>query len=314
MKNTITIVMLITQFVMYARVEVDTLSLPFKSMLLSECDACGCSATGGGMGYNSLLNTNFIGVRYFYQNYDTKSGIYRNSPWAEDTFNTVLLQGRFTPVKKIEVAVQMSYHNNNRILLNQKQQIQGIGDAVVLGFYTVAETTSDSAKFYHKLNTGLGVKMPLGTFESANAQGNNPAFQLGTGSWDYLFAVEHIFKKNKVGLTSMLNYTLKTENPDRYQYGNQFNYGTSFFYGFGGLGLKFLPQIGVNGEVYDANKSFGYTVKNTAGNILFGKLGMDVGTEKFSVSLNYFAPIQQHLMNDNLQANHRFSVQLNYAL
>ena len=45
------------------------------------CDACGCSASGGSMGFASMLNTNFVGIRYFNQSYKSTDGLYTNSPW-----------------------------------------------------------------------------------------------------------------------------------------------------------------------------------------------------------------------------------------
>jgi hypothetical protein len=40
-----------------------------------DCDACGCSASGGSMGFSSMLNSNFIGIRYFNQSYSSRDGI-----------------------------------------------------------------------------------------------------------------------------------------------------------------------------------------------------------------------------------------------
>jgi hypothetical protein len=39
-----------------------------------DCDACGCSASGGSMGFSSMLNSNFIGIRYFNQSYLVEMG------------------------------------------------------------------------------------------------------------------------------------------------------------------------------------------------------------------------------------------------
>jgi hypothetical protein len=56
------------------------------------------------------------------------------------------------------------------------------------------------------------VKNAHGKFEEANNLGTvNQSFQLGTGSWDYLLLPNMIKKKN-LGLNSMLNYNIKTEN------------------------------------------------------------------------------------------------------
>jgi hypothetical protein len=50
-------------------------------------DACGCSASGGSMGFSSMLNSNF-GIRYFNQSYSSRDGIFANSPWIDENFNT----------------------------------------------------------------------------------------------------------------------------------------------------------------------------------------------------------------------------------
>jgi hypothetical protein len=41
--------------------------LKYELLLDDDCDACGCSASGGSMGFASMLNSNFVGIRYFNQ-------------------------------------------------------------------------------------------------------------------------------------------------------------------------------------------------------------------------------------------------------
>ncbi len=316
MKKIVFVFLLLTQ-VIFAETLKDTLKLPlaYKSVLLPECDACGCSASGGGMGFNSLIATNFIGVRYFYQAYETKTGPYGNSPWADDTFNSISLQARFSPFKRVEFMAQTLYNYNQRSIFNDTEKISGIGDALVLGFYTILNSMDQDSLFLnHKVNVGGGVKIPLGKFTPINTDGNNPAFQLGTGSWDYVAALEYTIKHKKLGLSNMLTYNYKTENKDRYQFGNQVNYGSAFFYSFYKANWIFMPQVGFSGETYKANRDYGYEVKNSAGDIFFGKLAFDVAYKNWSVSMNFFSPINQNLMNGNLVAENRFSIQLNYAL
>lgn len=58
-------------------------SFTFQRLAMMEdfdCDACGCSASGGSMGFSSMLNTNFVGIRYFNQSYTSRDGIFANSP------------------------------------------------------------------------------------------------------------------------------------------------------------------------------------------------------------------------------------------
>ena len=49
-----------------------------KTMLLDDCDGCGCGASGGSMGFASMINSNFVGVRYFNQQYKSNDGLYSN--------------------------------------------------------------------------------------------------------------------------------------------------------------------------------------------------------------------------------------------
>jgi hypothetical protein len=77
--------------------------------------------------------------------------------------------------------------------------------------YSVYQTQKDSTIFTHNIQIGGGVKMPTGKFEEANNLGTvNQSFQLGTevGS----FVTEYMIKKKNLGLNSMVNYNIKTEN------------------------------------------------------------------------------------------------------
>jgi hypothetical protein len=85
--------------------------------------------------------------------------------------------------------------------------------------YSVYQTQR-IALYLHSIQIGAGVNA-YGKFEEANNLGTvNQSFQLGTGSWDYLFVTEYMIKKKNLGLNSMLNYNIKTENAKKYQFGN----------------------------------------------------------------------------------------------
>jgi hypothetical protein len=47
---------------------------------------------------------------------------------------------------------------------------------------------------------------------------------------------------------------------------------------------------------------------------LFGKLGFEVGRNAFSLGANAMLPIQQNLTGGNVEANYRWSINLNYSL
>ncbi|MEN2400640.1 transporter [Flavobacterium sp. MC2016-06] len=280
-----------------------------------DCDACGCSASGGSMGFGSMLNNNFVGLRYFKQSYSSRDGIFANSPWIDENFNTIQAWARIPVTEKIQISALVPYHFNERKLTAGTENIEGLGDITVVGLYSVYQTKKDSTFFTHKLNVGAGIKIPTGKFTEANNLGTvNQSFQLGTGSWDYLAVTEYVIKHKNLGLNTTLNYTMKTENSKNYQYGDQFNYSGTFFYLFDLKSVQIVPQAGLAGEVYQTNKQHGLDVPNTAGDVLFGKFGIEAGKDKFSIGVNAMLPIIQNLSNGNMEANYRWSVNLNYTL
>ncbi|WP_417352297.1 transporter [Flavobacterium alkalisoli] len=317
MKKYIIGILLLASQMFYAETEKDTLYPNFRQYMFEFedfCDACGCSASGGGMGFSSMLDQNFVGIRYMYQSYSSREGIFNNSPWIDESFNTIQAWARIPVAKNIQVSALVPYHFNSRTPSTGKQSIDGIGDITVLGLYTVYQTKADTLAFRHTLQAGAGVKAPTGTYNSANNGSVNPSFQLGTGSWDYLLATEYVVKHKQFGFNAMVNYVFKTENNENYQFGDQFNYAGTFFYVIEKQKFTFVPQAGLAGEVYASNRQYGENVPNTKGDILFGRAGFEVGMNKFSFGVNGMLPISQNLTGGKVEANYRLALNLNYSL
>lgn len=295
----------------------DSIDNPFRryvALLEDDCDACGCSANGGSMGFSSMLNSNFIGIRYIHQSYKSRDGVFNNSPWIDENFNTAQLWARVPVTERIEIMALVPYHFNNREKATGKENIDGLGDITIMGFYTIFGTKSDSATVFHKFQLGGGIKAPTGKYDSANNGSINPSFQLGTGSWDYTLATEYTVKRNNLGLNTTLNYVFKTENEKNYQFGNQLNYAATLFYAAKIETLDIVPQLGLAGEQYNANKDHGEDVPLTSGDILFGKMGVELGLKRFSLGLSTMLPINQNLTGGRVEANYRWSLNLNYSL
>lgn len=315
MKRIYVLLLLAAGLSAHANRRTDTLHYNFKQYLFDDfCDACGCSASGGGMGFSSMIDRNFVGVRYFNQSYSSREGIFNNSPWVDEHFNTVQVWARIPVFKNFQVSALVPYHFHNRELSTGSQTIEGLGDITILGMYTVYQTQTDTTAFRHTVQAGAGIKAPTGKYDSANNGSVNPSFQVGTGSWDYLLAAEYVITRKQWGGNAMANYVLKTENDKNYLFGNQFNYAGTLFYVWEKDRITLVPQAGVAGEVYAANEHYGEEVPNTAGEILFGKLGVEAGLGKFSLGLNAMLPISQHLTGGKVEANYRWSVNLNYSL
>jgi hypothetical protein len=279
-----------------------------------DCDACGCSASGGSMGFASMLNANFVGVRYFNQKYKSTDGLYSNSLWYSESFNTVQVWARIPIVKRVQVSVLIPYHFHSRETKTGNQSISGFGDLTVLAMYQLYQTRKDSTFFAHTLQVGGGIKAPTGKFNEVNSGSVNPSYQIGTGSWDYMLATEYILRRKQIGFNSMLNYVIKTQNTKLYQFGNQFNYAGTFFYLYEKNEFSFAPQLGFAGEVYASNFQRKQIVRNTSGDIVFGRLGFELGKDRFSIGGNLMLPINQNLTGGNLEAQYRWSFNFNYSL
>lgn len=286
----------------------------FATELEEDCDACGCSASGGSMGFASMLNTNFVGIRYFNQSYKSTDGLYSNSSWYNENYNTMQLWARIPVLKKVQISALVPYHFHNRETATGTKNISGIGDITVLGMYQLYQTTKDSTIFVHSLQAGAGVKVPTGEFDQSNNGSFNPSYQVGTGSWDYLLATEYVIRRKQFGLNTLLNYVIKTENDKNYRFGNQFNYTGTFFYLLQNDKFSIVPQMGFAGEIYEYNYQLKQKVRNTAGDIFFGKIGFELGKDKLSAGVNLMLPIAQNLTGGNVNANYRWSLNFNYSL
>lgn len=277
------------------------------------CDGCG-SASGGSMGFASMLTSNFIGVRYFSQHYKSSDGLYSNSAWYNENFHTIQVWARIPVTKKFQVSAFIPYHFHDRETATGQQEIAGLGDITVLAMYRLYQTKKDSTLIKHSLQLGGGVKTPTGSFNQENAGAINPSFQVGTGSWDYLLAAEYTVRRKQFGLNTMLNYVFKTENQKNYRFGDQFNYAGTLYYLYEKKSFSIAPQLGVAGEAYGSNYQHGELVRKTSGDILFSKFGIEMGRKKFSLGANLMLPLNQSLSDGRVEAKNRWSVNLNYSL
>lgn len=239
--------LLISSLKMSARISKDSLAIDEpRGNETYFCDACGCASTGGSMGFSSLSGGSFIGLRYLGQEYRSRDGIYENSAWIEEYFNTLQLWANYPVSDRISVSAILPYHFHHRQFANAtSQQISGIGDFSILGFYKVFREyqqeylDAEQTDFRQELRFGGGIKLPLGSYQRANNEGSvNPGFQLGTGSWDFILAGSYQLNYRDWGGKLQANYILKQENQQGYRFGNQLNTSLLFYRNFSWIDLK----------------------------------------------------------------------------
>ncbi|MCK0131162.1 hypothetical protein MWU59_06550 [Flavobacteriaceae bacterium F08102] len=287
------------------------------------CDLCGCTTSGGSFGFGDLTASNFIGIRYTYQKYHSRNGIFANSPKSIETINTVQLWARVPLSKKLSVSTIIPVNYLQRTFEGSDENIQGLGDINIMGWYSIPlfkNTVKDSISVRdiplsatHTLSFGLGLKLPTGSFEETLTDRVNPGFQVGTGSVDYIAALSYNFGKNNFGFNASTTYYLKTSNKNDYRFGNQFSYAVNGFYNLLRTNTFLLrPFIGISGDFFDSIEQYNQKQPDTNGSILHGAIGTEIGFDKFITGFTYSNPIQQDLFGGNVDAKSRFSAYLNF--
>lgn len=282
-----------------------------------DCDTCGCSANGGSLGFSSLMQQNFVGIRYFYQKYSTLDGVYRDSPWIDQYFRTTQIWAKLPLGSQFEISALVPYHNHTSHNEEGTRNIRGIGDITLNGIYKIIQTNNIEG-FNHKLDVGLGVKLPTGSFDDTHGKTEvNPGYQVGTGSFDGLALIEYIIEHSSsgFGLQNNVSYTYKTKNKAEYRFGNQFSYATALYYKYNKGDFSIIPQLGINGEVFGRNTQYeNIPIYDTEGNALFSRLGIDFGYKKFNFGFNGLLPVYQNLTGGKVKAEYRLSFHLNYRI
>ncbi|MBU2996761.1 transporter [Cellulophaga baltica] len=281
------------------------------------CDTCGCGSSGGSMGYGTGLNDNFIGIRYIHQQYRSRDGIFNDSPWIKENFNTIQAWGNIPVSDRLLINTIVPFQFHNRIFPdNTEQHISGLGDVSILAFYNVLKVKPDSIvsiKPEHYLQIGGGLKLPTGSYDQENNEGSvNPSFQLGNGSLDYVLGLNYGFSYRNWGISTMLNYAIKTENPDNYQFGNQFNYSINAYKTYYlSNSFSVTPIAGLAGEVYGENQEYNLPVADTKGDLFLGKLSLEASLNNYSLGVVAMAPISQNLNGNKVELKNRTSIYLN---
>lgn len=287
------------------------ISSHFNPIVFDDCDACGCAAGNGSSGFESLLNPQFVGIKYFAQHYKAKENLFVKDLTQDEYFNTIQIWGKIPLTKKLSVYASLPFHFHEKKTLQGDINISGIGDLNLMGIYQFLNSKGN----IHQLSGGIGLKLPLGKFDEKGISGVNPSFQLGTGSWDYQMAVNYKFQKNKIAVLLNTDYTIKTENKKHYHFGNQWNYAATGFYRLSENDTTiFSGKAGFQGEVYDRNRQFDEVLPNTAGSALYGKIGFEVSYKRFSLGSEVMLPVYSRLAGGDIEAKSRFSIFLNFGI
>ncbi|MHA3046616.1 hypothetical protein JSO59_004510 [Riemerella anatipestifer] len=293
-------------------ISVKPTNFPIQSLrwLEEDCDACGCAVGNAASGFESILNPQFIGIKYLYQSYESKSNILDAHFSVPEYYNTVQIWGRIPLHKNVDVYVNLPFHFHSRYTADTKQELSGVGDASASVIYKFNLDKQDS----HRLNFGVGVKVPLAKFDEKTANTYNPSFQRGTGSWDYSAIVNYTYMKGQWAVALSTDYIFKNQNKYYYRFGDQWNTSVTGYYIKDFDGFRLSPRLGISTEKYFQNVQVGEKVPHTGGYLVLSKLGAEFSFRKFNIGLESQLPLRSEIAVNSVRINARHSVYINFNL
>jgi hypothetical protein len=278
------------------------------------CSVCGCGVGNYHYGILPQFRKNFVGIRYRHSSYISTLDDSHADAFSYETFQTAELWGRFYPTKKLQAFVFVPYNFNERTEGTTVNTLKGLGDIVISANYNVVNTYDSLDRVLkHNLLIGGGLKLPTGEFQAIeNGLTVNQNFQLGTGSWDFLFNLIYTVRHKNVGLNSELSYSLNTTNKDEYKFGNATRVGLTAFYIFQVNTLTIMPNVGVSGEFFKDNKQFGEAFSDTGGWASLYNAGAEIYYRNVALGISYSHPGKQQLFSGKVVANDRISAHFTF--
>jgi hypothetical protein len=277
------------------------------------CDICGSGGGNTQLGILPNYQRHFVGLRYRHSTFTSMhNGDIKTA--ASDVFQTTELFARYVPHQKIQLFAALPYGFTQRTESKQTQTVQAVGDVSLLATVIILNNSDSAAhQWKHALQVGGGVKLPTGDYQIVqNRQTLSMGLQPGSGSTDVLANLLYTVRYRKLGLNIDASYRYNTTNPDEYLQGNRFGCATRLFYWKIIKKCTLLPHLGASIETAEVDKTRGFTVHDTGGELLLANAGIDVFYKKIAFGIQVQNPILQHLNNGATTTNMRLSAQVLY--
>lgn len=292
-----------------------SMGLSFVSLA---CAVCGCA---NGFSFAGLLpqsNRTFIGIRY--KNFSYTSHPDSKVLQSKEFFQQTELWMRFFPFNKVQLMAILPYGFNRKQSLSQTIYQSGVSDPSLLVNYALLNTIGDEKNHLIEqvLTIGAGIKAPLGDFKydlTNNQEVANPNFQLGTGSWDEMFTINHTMHMNRLGFFTELLYRLNGKNSDKYQFGNRASIALNVFYQmYLPKAYQLNPMVSFSSENWQPDKRLSIENRQTGGQMNWLGIGADLSQKRKAVQAMFQLPVYQQIGLGELKVEPRFFIQLNYFL
>jgi len=286
------------------------------------CDICGCGAGNLYFGIMPQWDKNLVGIRY--RSLPFQSHIYPNDPYADlfltkEKFEIADFVAKVRLGQKWQVTSFISYAYSTQTRIEKTFRTNGLADLLILGQYQLLNTdiAHPEKDWKHQIFMGAGLKIPTGKWDyQTEDEGyvENPNFQPGTGSWDYLASAQYVLKYKSWGIQTDWQYRINGENSKRYHFGNRIMGNANLFYQWNLTGKKSLmPFAGLYVEHSEKNTKKGFDILETGGDLMMVNLGLQLFYKNLNLSIQSQVPGKQNLASDHIHAETRWIFQTNVS-
>lgn len=284
---------------------------------LHACDACGCGISSTYWGLIPNYSAGYVSTWYQHQLFRTDLTYLQEDGstfFSEESFNTIDVRARLPFGKHFFVTALVPYVAHHRTYGQEHTQLRGMGDISLLGTVILLNTRDSlAASLRHRVSLSGGIKLPTGKFRELGSQDIvNPNFQAGTGSYDFLVQAAYTVRYQTFGMQLNAMYKLNTENPDQYQFGNQFNAMANVFW-LKAIGYtEWMPSLGVRYEQAEKDIERGFFQRTSGGTLVSAQAGLDVFLNRFQLGFTYVQPLKQNWADGHIENTQRWSLQASY--
>lgn len=282
------------------------------------CDICSCSNSSYFFGMIPQFQKNTVGARFTHSTFthpNTALNFNQQSQVLKDQFQSFDIWSRIYLKPKWQLIAVIPFKSNTRFEQNQRTSISGVGDwQAMVNYKWLDQSDSLSKKTKHLFLSGLGVKLPTGTYQQRdrNLTMLPTAFQAGTGAFALQANLFYTLRHKRWGVTNQLFAQANATNELNYKMGDVLVWSTAMFYWFEKKQVRVLPQIGFGLEHYQADLSYKSKVANTGTQLLTFNLAAECYYKKMLFSAFVQIPASQSLAASQPRNNTRLGLNVGY--
>lgn len=282
------------------------------------CDICGCGVGNFNPHMFPHLAQKFISVGYNYRYYQSNAhDDLGNEMLNREYYNSFSVTGQFTVAGKVELMGYLPFQSNTQKGPEGNKSLNKLGDAILLANYRLIDHISSNNRLRQTFVAGGGIKLPTGSYhyeEGSEKEVDNPNFQAGTGSTDFLLNGAYSLRYKKFAMSTGVTYKMNTSNKEDYLFGNKLLSVVQFKYVKDVRNISVIPNIGLVVEKMNEDKEGGAAIDHTGGHNIQATVGLDVNNRKIAAGIFYSKPVNQNLAMGHIQAMPGVNIHVSFIL